>query len=229
MPLVSIVLPVRNEAAIISSVIGALRATDSTFLFEVIVVDGQSTDQTACLAQQAGARVIASPRVGRGAQMDLGARSAQGDWLVFLHADTRLPQNWASCIQRVFIRHPTPPAAAAFRLAFDSDRPGYRILAALARLRGRLTGIPHGDQALILSRSLYFAAGGFPNVPLMEEYVFLQSVQRWGRIEILPECVVTSNRRHQRGGPIRVALRNTALIGLFYLGVSPKKLARWYK
>lgn len=160
--------------------------------------------------------------------MHWGAQHATGDILVFLHADTVLPPNWVTLVERTFLHSPAPPAAAAFSLAFDSSRPLYRTLSALANLRSRMTRLPHGDQVLIVSRRVYEFAGGFPDVPLMEEYLFIPRLRRFGPIEQFPERVVTSSRRYTRGGAIRTVLKKTALIALFYAGVPPKRLARWY-
>jgi len=227
-PLVSIILPVHNEAARIVGAIERLRATANLFPIEIIVVDAGSQDDTGARAEAVGARLFSAPVACRSRQMHLGAQQARGDFFVFLHVDTRLPDTWQSCLHRSLVSPPNPPAAVAFRLAFDSDRPPYPALALLAHLRGRLTGVPQGDQALVLSRATYEAAGGFPNVPLMEEYLFIPKLRRIGRIEILPERAVTSTRRYERNGPLRTALRNALFVGLFYLGVPPRWLARGY-
>lgn len=160
--------------------------------------------------------------------MHWGALHAAGEILVFLHADTVLPPDWVMRVHRTFLQSPAPPAAASFSLAFDSRQLGYRALSALANIRSRLTGLPHGDQALVLTRKMYFEAGGFPDVPLMEEYLFIPKLKRLGPIEQFPERVVTSSRRYQRGGAIRVVLNKAALIALYYVGVAPARLARWY-
>jgi hypothetical protein len=166
--------------------------------------------------------------------MHLGAQKAQGDILLFLHIDTALPPTWQTDVAAAFLpQYADPdrpaPAAVAFRLAFDLDTWPYRLIARMADLRGRITGIPQGDQALALTRETYFAAGGFPPVPLMEEYIFVPRVRKLGRVDVLPNKVITSCRRHQKIGPLRTALRNSLLIGLFYLGVSPERLAQYYR
>ena len=227
-PLVSVILPVHNEATRIVGAIERLRATADIFPIEIIVVDAESLDQTGARAEQSGVRLFTAPVACRSTQMHLGAQQARGDFFVFLHVDTRLPDDWQGCLHRALISPPHPPAAVAFRLAFDTDHPPYPTLARLAYLRGRLTGVPQGDQALALSRATYEAAGGFPDAPLMEEYLFIPKLRRIGRVEILPEQAATSTRRYERNGPIRTALRNTLFVGLFYLGVPPRWLARRY-
>jgi rSAM/selenodomain-associated transferase 2 len=210
-----------------------LRRSAPIFPIEIIVVDGQSHDKTLSLAQQAGARVFVAPAPGRALQMHLGAQKAQGEILLFLHVDTALPPTWQSSLAEAFLsKNADPdrpvPAAIAFRLSFDLDTWPYRLIARMAHLRGRITGIPQGDQALSLTRETYFSAGGFPPVPLMEEYLFVPRVRKLGRVDVLPEKVVTSCRRYQNRGPFRTALRHSLLVALFYLGVSPERLARYH-
>ncbi len=225
---VSIVIPVCNEAALIASAIQRLTKTSGVCV-EVIVVDGQSNDGTAARAADAGARVISSLVTRRAYQMDLGARAARFDLMLFLHADTQLPEGWSEEVAEVFDHSLQQPAAAAFRLSFDTPRRLYKIIAAFANLRTCLTGIPQGDQALVMTRETYFAAGGFPDVPLMEEYFFIPKLRARGNIHLFRASVRTSCRRHVARGPIRNALRNTALVLLFYMGISPVRLARWYR
>ncbi len=227
-PVCSVIVPVRNEAARIAGCVRAVRETAYRYPVEIVVVDGQSSDGTVDAAREAGATVISSPVVGRGAQMHWGAQCATGGVLVFLHADTALPAAWQDGIARLFFSDRVPPAVAAFSLAFDSPRPRYALIARLANLRAALTRLPHGDQALVMTRRAYFAVGGFPPVPLMEEYFLVPKLKRIGRVALLPMSVTTSSRRYERRGPLITALLKAALIVLFYLGVSPHRLARWY-
>ncbi len=227
-PVCSVIVPTRNEAARIAACVRGVRETAHRYPVEVIVVDGQSADRTVHEALEAGAIVIAAPVVGRGAQMHWGARCAVGEVLVFLHADTVLPAAWQDCIAQPFFHDRVPPAAAAFRVAFDSNRPWYTLIAGLANLRAAITRLPHGDQALVVPRRTYFAAGGFPPVPLMEEYLLLPKLKRLGRVALLPASVTTSCRRYERRGPLVSTVHKAALIALFYAGVSPHRLARWY-
>ncbi|MEW6682875.1 MAG: TIGR04283 family arsenosugar biosynthesis glycosyltransferase [Nitrospirota bacterium] len=227
-PRISVILPVRNEETVLASCLRSVRASPSPCPVEIIVVDGQSSDRSLDVAARFGARSLSAPTAGRSRQMHWGALHAAGEILVFLHADTVLPPHWVTRVHRTFLQSPAPPAAASFSLAFDSRRLDYRALSALANIRSRMTGLPHGDQALIVSRKMYFEAGGFPDVPLMEEYLFIPKLKRLGPIAQFPERVVTSSRRYDRGGAIRTTLKKVALIVLFYVGVPPARLARWY-
>ncbi len=221
-------MPVKNEENFILSSIKRLRDNEPLLPAEIIVVDGGSQDRTVELAQKSADQVILSSKGGRSFQMHLGAQQAKEDVLIFLHADSKLPPNWQNILIRFFIENHHPPAAAAFSLAFDSDRLFFQTIAAMANWRSKFTKIPHGDQALIVSKDNYFRCGGFPDVPLMEEYIFVPRLRRLGRIDIYPETVTTSARKYIAKGPLKNALKNSLLIFLFFMGVSPKQLAKWY-
>jgi rSAM/selenodomain-associated transferase 2 len=218
---------VRNERARIAGTLKNLRSAAGDEA-ELIVVDGGSSDGTAEAARGLADQVLLPPVRGRGAQMHAGAQAARGAVFLFLHADTELPADWPSLLKKAFLQESAPPAATAFRLSFDSNGFFYRVCAFLANQRAKLTGVPHGDQAIAASRDAYFAAGGFPPEPLMEEYLLIPRLREIGEVRIFRERVVTSARRYRARGPLRNALRNQTLITLFYLGVSPRTLARWY-
>ena len=207
-PVCSVIIPARNEAVRIAACVRAVRETATRYPVEIIVVDGQSSDRTADEALEAGAIVVASPVVGRGAQMHWGAQHASGEVLVFLHADTTLPAEWQDGVTWLFFFDPLPTVAVAFRVTFDSTRRWYALIAYLTNLRAAITQIPHGDQALIVTRRAYFAAGGFPAVPLMEEYLLLTKLKRLGRVMLLSASVTTSCRRYEQRGPLRRRLRS---------------------
>lgn len=224
MTLVSVVLPVLDEAALLPGALAALKeaAPDA----ELVVVDGGSSDGTQAAARAAAHVLVKSPRPGRGFQMDLGLRAASGRIVLFLHADTRLPDGWPGALTSAFCALPSP-VWGAFRLAFDDPRPAFRLLERGAALRQALTGVPHGDQGIAVDREAALAAGGIPHVPLMEEYEL--SRRLGGRCVALPGDALTSARRYERLGPLKTAARNTALVALWHLGVPPGRLARLYR
>ena len=190
---------------------------------EVLVVDGGSSDRTRAVATGAGARVIESPR-GRGVQLHRGARETTGDWLVFLHADTRLEAGWRRAIETL----DPGIVGGAFRFALDTPHPARRYSEWAVALRCRLLGLPFGDQAIFCRRSAYERTGGFPPEPLFEDLAFFRALRRLGPTTLLPVRALSSPRRWQRDGPALTTLRNNALVLLFLAGVAPRHLVRFY-
>jgi rSAM/selenodomain-associated transferase 2 len=216
----SVVIPALDEAERIAGAVASARAPD----VEVIVVDGGSSDATRALAGAAGAHVIRCGR-GRARQLDAGARAACGDALLFLHADTRLPQGYADAALRAL--SDARVAGGAFRLRFEERTRGLRWIERIARLRVRLFGLPYGDQALFLRRETLEAIGGVPQVPILEDLDLVRALKRRGRLALLREEAVTSARRHLAGGPWRIALRHLAIALGGSLGVDRARLAAW--
>ena len=218
-PSVSVVIPALDEEQRLPAAIQSVRADA-----DVIVVDGGSRDATRAVAAAEGARVLESPR-GRGRQLDEGARAATGDWLVFLHADTRLEAGWADALAGL----PADVAGGAFRLAIDSDRLAFRIVERAVRARVRLFALPYGDQGLFVRREAYRRVGGMPHLPLMEDVAFVRRLRRAGRLAFLPTRAFTSARRWERDGVLKATLRNWWLVGLYAAGRSPERLAQRYR
>ncbi|MEE8348986.1 MAG: TIGR04283 family arsenosugar biosynthesis glycosyltransferase, partial [Acidobacteriota bacterium] len=219
---ISVVIPALNEANPIASALNSIQISDG---IECIVVDGGSRDKTPEVAQSSGARILHSPP-GRARQMNAGAKAARGEFLVFLHADTRLPARFADHVRRIL--GTTGVAAGAFQLKIDHPAPGLRIVERGANWRSKYLKSPYGDQAIFLRRQLFNKVGGFPELPIMEDFQLIRRVRRQGRIVIAPAAVLTSPRRWQRMGSWRVTLINQVVIMGFLLGVDPGRLARWY-
>ena len=217
---VSVVIPTLDEERLLPAAIASVRQDAA----EVLVVDGGSTDRTRMVAAAAGARVLESPG-GRGPQLDRGAREARGDWIVFLHADTRLETGWRDALLGLGPR----VVGGAFRFGLDTTRPGRRYAEWAVGLRCRLLGIPFGDQAIFCRRAVYAAAGGFPPEPLFEDLAFVRRLRRLGPTVVLAPRAVTSARRWERDGALVTTLRNNALVLLFLAGVSPRRLAAIYE
>ncbi|WP_309474814.1 TIGR04283 family arsenosugar biosynthesis glycosyltransferase [Dissulfurirhabdus thermomarina] len=192
---------------------------------EVLVVDGGSGRAAVEAAARAGARVLESPP-GRARQMNAGAAAAGGDVLLFLHADTRLPPGYPDQVRRVLAAPGV--AAGAFPLRIDGGRRGYRLIERLVDWRSRRLETPYGDQALFLRREVFAAAGGFPDLPIMEDYEMVRRLRRMGRIGLADDPVVTSARRWERLGLWRTTLWNRALVLAYRAGVAPERLARLY-
>ncbi len=219
---ISVVIPALDEAANLPATLAAIGGD----AHEVLVVDGGSADGTPDVARRAGAVVVASPR-GRGRQLAAGGRAATGDVLLFCHADCRLPVGWAAAIRRALARDPRA-VGGAFRLGIASPRASLALVAATANLRSGVTGHPYGDQALFVRAEAYRAAGGFAPLPLMEDIDLCRRLWRVGRLVQLDLAVRVSPRRWEREGLLYVTVRNWILATLFYLGVDPVRLERWY-
>jgi rSAM/selenodomain-associated transferase 2 len=218
----SIILPALNEASDIVATLTALQPLRAAG-HELIVVDGGSVDATALLASVDADQVINSAR-GRARQMNAGAAAASGDGLLFLHADTRLPAQADSLIQK----------ALQDRLwgRFDvkiSGRPALlRVVAGMMNRRSRLTGIATGDQAMFMTRAAFDAAGGFPDQPLMEDIELSKRLKRLGPPACLRQQVVTSGRRWERYGVWRTILLMWRLRFDYWRGVPVERLAARY-
>jgi len=222
---ISIIIPVLNEAEYIADTLLSLGSYRDQG-HEVIVVDGGSNDETAELAEFRRAKVIQS-NPGKAVQMNAGAAAAAGDVLVFLHADTLLPENFSH--QIVSALNQSGVAAGAFRLAIDSSGAGIRIIERMTNLRSRFLRLPYGDQALFMKKSLFEKMGGFAEVPIMEDFILVRRLKRKGKIVILPEAVATSPRRWLHFGIVKTWLINQAIIIAYYLGIPPERLTRWYR
>ncbi len=223
----SVIIPTLDAAALLPATLAALEpARADGLLHEVLVVDGGSADATAELAAGWGARVLVAPR-GRGPQLSAGGAAAVGDWLLFLHADTRLAPGWAAAARAFMARPGSETRAAVFRLALDDADPRARRIERLANWRGRALGLPYGDQGLLIARAFYRDLGGYRPLPLMEDVDLARRIGR-RRIVLLEAEAMTSAARYWRDGWWLRPLRNLALLGLFYLGAPPGLLKRLY-
>ena len=219
----SIVMPVLDEATQIEASLAALAPYRSRGV-EVIVVDGGSHDGTLNLARLLADSVIAAPR-GRAIQMNAGAAAASGDVLLFLHADTKLPEN----ADRLLLDALALSGREWGRFDVRLDGGGLlRVVAAAMNLRSRLTGISTGDQALFVTRAAFERGGGFPPIALMEDVALSARLKRAGPPCALRARVTTSGRRWRAHGMLRTMLLMWALRLGFFLGADPAKLARAY-
>jgi rSAM/selenodomain-associated transferase 2 len=223
----SFIIPVYRETEIINSTIDYLICLQKFAGAEVIVVDGDPQGSTLKQISNTGVKKILCPK-GRARQMNCGAAKASGDILIFLHADTRLPENALKKIDTIL--EDKAIVGGAFDLGIDSDRFAFRIIEKMASWRSRLTRIPYGDQAIFIRRDYFLALSGFKDIPLMEDVELMQRVRRnQGKIFILKEKVKTSPRRWESEGIIYCTLRNWLLITLYLSGVKPEKLVRLYR
>jgi len=220
---ISVVIPVLNEAKTIKNVLLTLRNYPE---LEVIVVDGGSEDETISITESFGYKLLTSPR-GRSIQMNAGAVIATGSILLFLHGDTILPANFPAMIVTT-IEKPGI-VGGAFELAIDAKIRGIRFVEKMVNWRSRFFSLPYGDQAIFIKAEIFHKIGGFPIQAIMEDFVFIQQLRKVGKIAIIPTPVITSGRRWQQLGVVKTTLINQLMIIGYHLGISPEKLAAFYR
>lgn len=221
---ISIVMPVLNEAGTISATLNALAACRRAGA-ELLVVDGGSSDATASLAAGLADRVLSAPR-GRARQMNAGAAQARGELLLFLHADTVLPEGALGAIERAV---DAGAQWGRFDVAIAGDSPLFPLIAALMNRRSRWSGIATGDQAIFVRRDVFEQVGRFPDQPLMEDIELSRRLRRVGPPACLRPPVITSGRRWERFGVWRTIGLMWRLRLLYWLGMSAERLAKAYR
>ncbi len=223
--MLSVIIPTLNaEQGLTRTMAPLVPAAIDGLVRDVIVTDGGSDDLTLDIADEAGATIVKSTR-GRGQQLKEGAQAAQGDWLLFLHADTVLTGNWNQEIRTHIEKH--TEQAAAFRFALDDDAGRARLMEKLVRLRCAVFALPYGDQGLLISRNHYDEIGGFGELPLMEDVDIVRRIGR-RRLRFLKSQAVTSAARYQKYGYIIRAVRNLTCVMLYFVGVKPETIRKLY-
>jgi rSAM/selenodomain-associated transferase 2 len=222
-PTLSVIIPVLNEATGIEAALTALSSYRSHGV-ELIVVDGGSSDNTVALAGPLSDKVIAAPR-GRAAQMNAGAAVANGEIFLFLHADTRLPDEADALIRDGLAR--SAFAWGRFNVRFDAGGL-FSLVALLMNLRSRLTGIATGDQAIFVTRLAFDSVGGFPPIALMEDVALSARIKRISRPLCVRARVTTSPRRWRAHGFLNTVFLMWRLRLAYFLGADPARLARRY-
>jgi rSAM/selenodomain-associated transferase 2 len=230
-PKISVIIPVLNEAATIQETLARLQDASEV---EVIIVDGGSRDETVALAkhfsetfaQSLSVKVIFAAS-GRANQMNAGAAVATGDILLFLHADTHLPTQFETLVRQALQNPGT--IAGAFELRIDAPLQGRQLVEKMVNMRSRFLSMPYGDQAIFLKAASFHNLGGFPDLPIMEDFELMLRLRRQGRIIILAAPVLTSGRRWQKLGVVKTTLINQLIIAGYFLGIPPAQLLRWYR
>jgi rSAM/selenodomain-associated transferase 2 len=224
---ISIVIPVLHEAASINSLVARIGGLEHDEKPQIIVVDGDPEGTTIGAIESTDV-VRAKSERGRGRQMNEGAKEAQGNVLLFLHADTELPAEALRQITSVMTRQDI--VAGAFDLGVKSRRFIFRIIEGIASFRSRVSRIPFGDQAIFIRRDYFNEIGGYDEIPLMEDLEIMRRIKKRGdKIFIIHTMVMTSPRRWEQEGMLYCTLRNWFIQILYYCGVSPQRLAKYYK
>ncbi len=216
----TVVMPVLNAAQTLPGTLAALEGV------RVIAADGGSRDATVAVATAAGA-VVVTAAAGRGVQLAAGAAAATTEWLLFLHGDTCLGPGWRDEVALFMANPRSCSTAAVFRFRLDATGFWPALFAVGVATRGRVWGLPYGDQGLLIHRALYDSLGGYQPIPLMEDVEFVRRIGR-RRLVFLKTPAVTSAVRYRRDGYVRRALRNLFCLGLFRMGVDLARIRRIY-
>jgi len=217
-------MPVLNEETVLNETLSSLHLTDRE---ELIVIDGGSSDNTVSIAQKFTDRVYITKR-GRGHQMNFGAGKADGDILLFLHADCILPTEAFGIIRKAL--KDKRISAGAFDLSIDHSKLLFRIIEFGANLRSRITSVPYGDQGLFITREFFEQLGGFPDIPLMEDIEISRKLKKMGRISFVRPPIKTSPRRWLKEGPVFTTLRDwTIAVSFRFFKVPPDRLIKYYE
>ena len=222
--MLSIIIPCLNEADCIAETLAALGPARRRGT-EVIVVDGGSHDDTVERATAAADTVISASR-GRAIQMNAGAVRARGEILLFLHADTRPPEQLDGLIIDGLNR--AGRSWGRFDVTIGGTHLLLRVVQAMMNFRSRVTGIATGDQGIFVTRTLFTAAGGYPEIPLMEDIELSKRLKRFAPPLCLKHRIVTSGRRWERNGVVRTILLMWRLRLAYWLGADPHRLAMRY-
>ncbi|MDE0467958.1 MAG: TIGR04283 family arsenosugar biosynthesis glycosyltransferase [Candidatus Poribacteria bacterium] len=219
---ISIIIPILNEAKILEKTLFQLQLTQGCH--ELIIVDGGSTDGSICIAKKYG-KVLTSER-GRAKQLNIGAAAATGDILLFLHADIWLEPGALAAVETALS---SGYIGGGFQQKIDGKSILYRMIEIAGNIRGRHLKVFYGDSGIFLARANFDKIGGFPEIPILEEMEFSKGLRRLGKTTLVSPCIHISARRWETGGIVRTTLSNWLITLLYFLGVSPEKLARLYR
>ncbi len=220
--LFSIIIPTFNEEDYILKCIDSIKSNSTEA--EIIIADGGSSDKTIEIAKNAGCTITSNPR-GRGTQLNDGADYANGEILIFLHADSQLSNNALDIINKYFIEKNNK--VGTFRVKFDTNKLSHKLIEFTSRFDSVFTSF--GDQGIIVNRNFFYKLNGFPDWSLFEDVKFFQVARKKTSILSIPSHIITSNRRFKENGLLKQKLLNAYLMIQYLFGVSPYKLVKKYK
>ena len=221
-PLVSLIVPILSDRDAARELLARIPVDRR---IDVIVAEAGHEPGLAVLADgRPDVKLVHTGR-GRGLQMNAAAGLSRAEWLLFLHADSRLPEGWLDALEAAL----TPDAVGGwFRFALDDPSWQARLIERGVAWRVRMFRLPYGDQGLFVRRATFVAMKGYRDIPLMEDVDFVKRLVREGTVVEVPRAIATSARRWKRDGWFRRSARNLLLLSLYLCGISPARLARWY-
>ena len=225
--MLSVIIPTLNAGDMLKPLLEAFTEMRTTIPCEVIVTDGGSSDHTSFVASQGDAIFVDGQR-GRGRQLVAGAEAAAGDWLLFMHADTRLDVNWKAVVTAFMADPANAKRAGYFRFGLDDQSWAARVLERIVAWRSRLLGLPYGDQGLLISRQFYDSLGGYKRYPLMEDVDIVRRIGRQ-RLVGMNATAMTSASKYRRDGYVLRPMCNLFLLGLYRFGVPTRFLYSMYR
>ncbi len=223
-PRISVVVPSWRDADNLAVLLPKLASIPA--ITQTIVVDASGDEHSAAIAQSCGAQLLKCSAPNRGAQMNVGATFANGDVVMFHHADTELNAEQVAALRNA-MRNPEI-VGGAFHRKFDNRHPRLQFLERVGRYLSEHGGTLYGDQSIFVRREVFLQMQGFAQIPLMEDVEFSKRLRAAGKLAILDPPLSTSARRHQRKGAWKTTIQNGLFIVLYKLGVSPVTLHRWY-
>lgn len=222
----SVVVPVYHEEEEIEDCVRFVESLQESEKAEIVVADGAGGSTLPYVPETPMAVRTLTTRPGRGYQISAGCRAAEGEIILVLHVDTRLPNGALTAVRDALTGH----AAGAFDLSIPSPNPIVRLIGIVGRARSRISRIPYGDQAHFFRREVLDRIGGYPEMPLMEDVAFMDALKhRRIPITILRLKARTSARRWEKEGTLFTTARNWAILTAYRFGATPEALLRWYR
>lgn len=225
-PTLSIVIPTLNEALHLPLLLSDLNVWPNDF--ELIIVDGGSIDLTISIAQIQGVDVIKSPKKNRGYQLKTGASNARGDWLLFLHADSRLRIGWVRSLSQIIQNKKSKNFAWYFDFKIKKDNLEYRFLEIAVALRSLFLQHPYGDQGLLIHKDLYYKIGGYSSLKIMEDIDLITRITKKTKLKRIRESIYTDDRKWTNSNIIKRAIKNYKLRKKWRQGYDIDNLSKEY-
>ena len=225
-PTLSIIIPTLNEATHLPLLLADLHVWP--YDFELIIVDGGSSDLTLSIARIYGLNVIKSTKQNRGYQLKIGASKARGDWLLFLHADSRLNSKWVKSLTKIIENKKSKNSAWYFDFKIKKNNLGFRVLEIAVALRSRFLQRPYGDQGLLIYKDLYYSSGGFSSLKIMEDLDLITRISETTKVKRIKENIYTDDIKWSNSNIIQRAIKNAKLRKKWRQGYNIDNLSKEY-